>query len=77
MNISCEIRKVIAEVLGINSSVLSEDTTIGDLPGWDSFHHLQIISNIEQKFGFQFNADDLISFGNIKDIVNAVEKRCG
>ena len=70
-----EVKSIIAENLKVDASVLSEDTAIGDLPEWDSLHHLQIVAAIEQKYGFQFEPDVLMDLEDVSDIVNAVEKR--
>ena len=75
MNVLEQVKKIIAENLNIDSSVLNEDTAIGDLPEWDSLHHLQIIATIEQKFGFQFEPDVLMDLEDVSDIVNAVVLR--
>ena len=70
-----EVKSIIAENLKVDVSALSEDTAIGDLPEWDSIHHLQIVAAIEQKYGFQFEPDVLMDLEDVSDIVNAVEKR--
>lgn len=70
-----EVKSIIAENLKVDVSVLSDDTAIGDLPEWDSLHHLQIVAAIEQKYGFQFEPDVLMDLEDVSDIVNAVEKR--
>lgn len=70
-----EVKAIIADNLKVDISVLSEDTAIGDLPEWDSLHHLQIVAAIEQKYGFQFEPDVLMDLEDVSDIVNAVEKR--
>ena len=70
-----EVKEIIADNLKIKISMLSEDTAIGDLPEWDSLHHLQIIAAIEQKYGFQFEPDVLMDLEDVSDIVNAVTKR--
>ena len=70
-----EVKAIIAENLKVDVSALSEDTAIGDLPEWDSLHHLQIVAAIEQKYGFQFEPDVLMDLEDVSDIVNAVEKR--
>ena len=75
MSVLEEVKTIIAENLKVEVSVLSEDTAIGDLPEWDSLHHLQIISGIEQKFGFQFEPEVLMDLEDVSDIVDAVEKR--
>ena len=70
-----EVKAIIAENLKVDISALSEGTAIGDLPEWDSLHHLQIIAAIEHKYGFQFEPDVLMDLEDVSDIVNAVEKR--
>lgn len=75
MNKLEEVKAIIAENLKVDVSALSEDTAIGDLPEWDSLHHLQIVAAIEQKYGFQFEPDVLMDLEDVSDIVNAVEKR--
>lgn len=75
MSVFEEVISIIAENLKVNISILNEDTAIGDLPEWDSLHHLQVIAAIEKKFGFQFEPDVLMDLEDVSDIVNAVEKR--
>lgn len=70
-----EIIKLIAGVLEVDEKELDEDTAIGDLPEWDSIHHLIIVSAIEEKFDIQFTPDVLMDLEDVSDIVKAVEDR--
>lgn len=75
MNLENEIMEIIANNLKVSVSDLNEDTAIGDLPEWDSLHHLQIIAAIEKKYGFQFEPDVLMDLEDISDIVAATKER--
>lgn len=72
-----EIIDIIAKVLAVEESLIKEDTTIGDFPEWDSLHHIQIISAIENRFGFRFTPDVMMDLEDVNDIVNATEARVG
>lgn len=72
-----EIVEIIAEVLGVSTQEISEDTAIGDLPEWDSLHHIQIISKIENHFGIRFTPDVMMELEDVNDIVDATETRMG
>lgn len=75
MNIEEKVRKIMAEVLEVDGSMIGEDSAIGDIPNWDSLNHLRIIAAIEQEFGMQFTPDVLMELEDFGDIVNAVQER--
>ncbi|MDE6025345.1 MAG: acyl carrier protein [Lachnospiraceae bacterium] len=75
MSVKEEIIKIMTEVLEVEESTLDEDTAIGDIPEWDSLHHLNIISTIENRFGIQFTPDILMDLEDVSDIVKATEDR--
>ena len=73
--IELKVKEIIATVLGVDISRIEEDTAIGDLPEWDSLHHIMIISNIEREYGFRFTPDVMMDLEDVSDIVNATEAR--
>lgn len=70
-----EVVEIIAKILGVEATQIEEDTAIGDLPEWDSLHHIQIISAIENRFGFRFTPDVMMDLEDVSDIVAATEER--
>lgn len=50
------------------------DTTSGDVEGWDSLHHLMIITEVEQVFGIKFDFMEILEMKSVGDICKAVEK---
>ncbi|MBR1635120.1 MAG: acyl carrier protein [Lachnospiraceae bacterium] len=77
MEIERKVKDIIASVLNVNITEIEDDTAIGDLPEWDSLHHIQIISAIEKAFDFRFTPDVMMDLEDVSDIVNATEARVG
>ena len=75
MDLQKEIMELIAGILEVPASELSEDTAIGDIPIWDSLHQVQIISEIEEKYDFNFDVETMMDLEDINDIIAAVEER--
>ena len=70
-----QVKGIIAKVLEAPIEEINEDTAIGDIPSWDSLHHLQIIAAIEKNFGFRFTPDVMMDLEDVGDIVKATEER--
>lgn len=43
-----------------------------DVDGWDSLTHMQIIAQIEKRFGVRFNFREVIKFKNVGDLCSAL-----
>lgn len=75
MNLLDEVIKVIAGVLDVPASEISEDTAIGDIPSWDSLRQVMIVSALEQYFDIRFEPETIMDMEDVSDIVAAVEER--
>lgn len=69
-----EIVKIIASVLEVDVCDIEMDTAIGDLPEWDSIHHLQIIAELEKVYNIKFNVSDLAELEDVSDLTSLVEE---
>ena len=72
-----KVKEIIASILKVPAEKITNDTAIGDIPEWDSLHHIQIISAVEREFGFRFTPDVIMDIEDVSDIINAVEVRAG
>ncbi len=68
------IISVIAKVLNISINEVEMDTAIGDLPEWDSLHHMLIIAELEKIFDIKFSQDDLKELEDVSDLVSLVKE---
>ena len=53
---------------------LNDNLTAKDVPGWDSFNHVNLIINIEEEFGVRFSNDEvggMQNVGNLKKLLAA------
>jgi acyl carrier protein len=51
---------------------LTDDLTAKNVPGWDSFNHVNLIINIEEEFGVRFSNDEvggMQNVGNLKKLL--------
>jgi acyl carrier protein len=55
---------------------ITPEMTANDVEGWDSLSHVNLIVAIETKFGIRFNQKELLSFKNIGDLLNCIDKKC-
>ena len=39
-----------------------------DVPGWDSFNHINLIISIEEEFGVKFTNDEVAKMQNVGDL---------
>lgn len=74
-SIETKVKGIIATILNVDVTEIDDETAIGDLPEWDSLHHIKIISAIENEFGFRFTPDVMMDLEDVTDIVAATEKR--
>ena len=70
-----KVISIIAKVLEVPTSEIELDMGIGDIPSWDSFHHITIISELEDEFDTTFDVKDLMKIENVADIISLVEKQ--
>ncbi len=53
---------------------ITRDTSCENLEEWDSIAHIQLIFEIEEVFGMQFEAEEIGTLNSINKIVERVEK---
>ena len=60
---------IIARILEVDIEDIEMDTAIGDLPEWDSLHHLQIIIELQNEFNIKYPKEDLAELEDVSDLV--------
>ena len=53
----------------------TDDLAVGDIPEWDSLHHMMIITGLQKEFGVEFQREELIDIENVADLVALVEEK--
>ncbi|HCX25131.1 MAG: hypothetical protein QF502_07750 [Nitrospinaceae bacterium] len=47
---------------------LSDNLSAKDVPGWDSFNHVNLIINIEEEFSVRFSNDEVGGMQNVGNL---------
>lgn len=70
-----DIKGVLVTVLKHNDFDMSDEMTAADVSGWDSLSHINIISEIEEKFGIRFKLKELNKLKNMGTMVDLVQSK--
>ena len=65
---------LIAKTLEVDVEEVEHDTAVGDLPEWDSLHHLMIIKAIEEEYNIKFEQEDLAELEDVSDLIALVKE---
>jgi acyl carrier protein len=75
--ISDRVRATVLFSLKIRESQYNEDLSAGDVPEWDSFGHISLITAIEREFAINFDVNDSVDIVSVGDLLDAVRKYVG
>ena len=53
--------------------VLRDELVATDVPGWDSFNHVNLMIIIEQEFGVKFTNEEVVKMQNVADLKNVLK----
>ncbi len=68
-----DLRQVLQNVLEIDS--ISENDSAETIATWDSVRHLSLILALEERFGLNFDADEIPELTSVAAIARAIERR--
>jgi len=66
--------RLLRDLLGDDSIVLTMTSTRADVPAWDSFQYVTFIAAAEMQLGVKFRVADVESFATVGDIVRQTQK---
>ena len=71
------VTAIIGDILHNDDLVLSDDTSARDVPGWDSFNHIQIVVATEKKFGVRFKTSEIENLANFGEFITLLSAKAG
>jgi len=63
-----DVEQVFRIVFGRDDLELFPEMTARDVENWDSFHHLNLILALEERFGVRFSAEEIASMEKVDDL---------
>ena len=70
-----KIVEIVAATCEVDKSEVTESSTVGDFPAWDSMGHLAILNAVEEAFDISFEPEEMMELEDVKDIVEAVNQK--
>lgn len=70
-----EIQQILRTILNDDEVVLTEETSANDIPGWDSFAHINMIEVVENKFNIKFTMGEIVLLKNVSDFLDLIQKK--
>ena len=71
------LRDVFADTLNDPGFQMEPALKKGDVEGWDSFAHINLMLGIEGEFGVEFDSDEIASLLSVGQILAALNRRLG
>lgn len=75
IEILAKVEEIFREELELNDLVLTDETTADDVEEWDSLSHVQLVAAMEEAFGIEFKSREILSWENIGDLIDSIEKK--
>jgi len=69
------LNEIFREVFDDDELVVAPETTANDVDGWDSLSHVNLIVAVEGRFNIRFSHKELLTFKNVGDLLNCIEKK--
>jgi acyl carrier protein len=61
------VRDIVAEVTGVPAGELTQESAVGEVPGWDSLATLEILSLVEERCGVRLALEELVELKTLGD----------
>lgn len=73
--ILAKVEEIFREELEVDDLILTDETTADDVEEWDSLSHVQLVAAMEEAFGIEFKSREILSWENIGDLIDSIEKK--
>ena len=74
-SIEDRLKKLISTSFGMDINDVHEDMHIDNTPSWDSLNNFKLILEMENEFGIQFDASNIVLMTSYPVILNTIEKQ--
>lgn len=75
--ISETLKKVILAELKLAAWDIKAETTAGEVPGWDSLNHINVIMAVERHYQVRFKSMEVLRLKNVGDLQRLLDSKLG
>jgi acyl carrier protein len=72
MEVYDELTRVFHQVFERDDLVLTPELAADDVPGWDSFQHVEIILEVQERFNIRLTSKDLDHLQTVGDLARVI-----
>jgi acyl carrier protein len=70
------LMKMMADILGVNSDEISDDSSMETVENWDSLKHMELIGSIEEEFEIPLlSADEIVEMTTVVEIMRVLKTK--
>ncbi len=73
--ISERLKKIILKELNLDDFDIKDETTANQVPGWDSFNHINVILAIEKDYNIHFKGLEILRVKNIGELQRLIDSK--
>lgn len=73
MEIIEELQVIFREIFDEEDLVISRDTVAEDIEDWDSLTHMQLIIEIEKRYGIKFTTAEIKKAANVGEFIDIIK----
>ena len=75
LNINIKIKEILSKILHIDLNLIKDDILRSDIVNWNSLAQMAIIVEIENVFGIEFSAEEIVNLNSYSLICSTVIKK--
>lgn len=73
--VSDKLKKIISDELGLENFDFKDETTADQVPGWDSFNHINVILAVEKSYDIRFKGLEILRVKNIGELQRLIDSK--
>ncbi|MHB1687663.1 MAG: acyl carrier protein [Ignavibacteriaceae bacterium] len=73
--VSDRLQKIILNELKLDSFDFHDETTANQVPGWDSFNHINVILAVEKDYNIRFKGLEVLKVKNMGELQKLVDSK--
>ncbi len=73
--VSERLKKIILNELNLDDFELKDETTANQVPGWDSFNHINVILAVEKDYNIHFKGLEILRVKNIGELQKLIDSK--
>jgi acyl carrier protein len=58
------LKQVLADVFGVDASLINDDSSVDTVAAWDSLNHLNLVLALEERFEVSLTEDQIVEMLN-------------